>query len=92
MFPNDSESWSWANLANLYVQLGQYAQVIDAGEHALRVDPHSAPAARVLAQQKQTSAAKAEYLFFFQAWKDADLPMLVAAKREYGRVPPPTGP
>ena len=50
MFPNDSGGWSWTNLANLYVQLGQYAQAIDAGEHALRVDPHSAPAAQVLAR------------------------------------------
>lgn len=50
MFPNDSGSWSWTNLANLYVQLGQYPQAIDAGEHALRVDPHSAPAAQVLAR------------------------------------------
>jgi DNA-binding winged helix-turn-helix (wHTH) protein/tetratricopeptide (TPR) repeat protein len=49
-FPNDSGGWSWTNLANLYVQLGQYAQAIDAGEHALRVDPHSAPAAQVLAR------------------------------------------
>ena len=50
VFPNDSGSWSWTNLANLYAQLGEYAQAIDAGEHALRIDPHSAPAAQVLAR------------------------------------------
>ncbi len=50
VFPNDSSSWSWTNLANLYTQLGEYPQAIDAGEHALRVDPHSAPAAQVLAR------------------------------------------
>jgi DNA-binding winged helix-turn-helix (wHTH) protein/tetratricopeptide (TPR) repeat protein len=50
VFPNDSSSWSWTNLANLYTQLGEYAQAIDAGERALRVDPHSAPAAQVLAR------------------------------------------
>ncbi len=50
VFPNDSSSWSWTNLANLYSQLGEYPQAIDAGEHALRVDPHSAAAAQVLAR------------------------------------------
>ncbi len=49
-YPNDSGSWSWTNLANLYTQLGEYPQAIDAGEHALRIDPHSAAAAQMLAR------------------------------------------
>ncbi len=50
VYPNDSGSWGWTNLANIYVQLGEYTQAIDAGEHAMRLDPHSAAAAQVLAR------------------------------------------
>jgi len=50
VYPNDSGSWGWTNLANLYVQLGEYAQAMEAGERALAVDPHSAAAAQVLAR------------------------------------------
>jgi DNA-binding winged helix-turn-helix (wHTH) protein/tetratricopeptide (TPR) repeat protein len=39
-YPNSSAK-SWANLCNLYTQLGDYAQAIPAGEQALRMDPHS---------------------------------------------------
>jgi hypothetical protein len=44
--------------------------------------------ARVLAEQKQTTAAKDEYQAFFDAWRDADvdLPLLAAAKREFAAL------
>jgi eukaryotic-like serine/threonine-protein kinase len=32
---------SWLTLCDLSTQLGQYAEAVDAGEHALRLDPHS---------------------------------------------------
>jgi DNA-binding winged helix-turn-helix (wHTH) protein/tetratricopeptide (TPR) repeat protein len=41
---------NWGNLCNLYTQLGEYPQAIDAGEHALRADPQSGFAAVVLAR------------------------------------------
>jgi DNA-binding winged helix-turn-helix (wHTH) protein/tetratricopeptide (TPR) repeat protein len=45
--------------------------------------------ARVLAMQKQPGPARQEYEALFAAWKnaDADLPPLVAARREYAALP-----
>jgi DNA-binding winged helix-turn-helix (wHTH) protein/Tfp pilus assembly protein PilF len=48
-YPNSSAK-SWANLCNLYTQLGDYAQAIPAGEQALRMDPHSALRAETLSR------------------------------------------
>ena len=48
IYPNSPVNWG--NLCNLYTQLGQYAQAIDAGEHAWRLDPHSGFVAEVLAR------------------------------------------
>ena len=48
-YPNNSAK-SWANLCNLYTQLGDYAQAIPAGEQALRMDPHSALRAETLSR------------------------------------------
>lgn len=44
--------------------------------------------ARVLAMQKKTDAAGAEYRTFLEAWKnaDADLPLLIKAKQEYAKL------
>jgi len=44
--------------------------------------------AQVLAKRERTEEARAEYEAFFHAWKDADadLPPLLAAKREYGQI------
>lgn len=41
---------AWGNLCNLYTQLGEYPQAIDAGEHIVQMDPHSGFAAVVLAR------------------------------------------
>jgi eukaryotic-like serine/threonine-protein kinase len=41
---------AWGNLCNMYTQLGEYSQAIDAGEHALRLDPHGRAAAEQLAR------------------------------------------
>ncbi|MGA8939802.1 MAG: tetratricopeptide repeat protein [Acidobacteriaceae bacterium] len=41
---------AWGTLCNLYTQLGEYPQAIDAGEHIVRMDPHSGFAAVVLAR------------------------------------------
>jgi DNA-binding winged helix-turn-helix (wHTH) protein/tetratricopeptide (TPR) repeat protein len=43
-------SGTWITLCNVYTQLGEYPQAIDAGEHALRLDPHSGVAPQVLAR------------------------------------------
>ena len=48
-YPSNSAK-SWANLCNLYTQLGDYAQAIPAGEQALRMDPHSALRAETLSR------------------------------------------
>ena len=47
-YPNDPHNWG--NLCNLYTQLGEYALAIDAGQHALRLDPRSGFPAEVLAR------------------------------------------
>ena len=47
-YPNDGNSY--ANLCNLYTQLGDYPAAIQVGEQALRLDPHSGLAAEVLAR------------------------------------------
>jgi len=48
MYPNSASNW--ANLANMYTQLGEYPQAIEAGEQAIRATPHSAIAAEILAR------------------------------------------
>jgi DNA-binding winged helix-turn-helix (wHTH) protein/tetratricopeptide (TPR) repeat protein len=48
IYPNSANNWG--NLCNLYTQLGEYPQAVDAGEHALRVDSQSGFAAVVLAR------------------------------------------
>lgn len=48
IYPNDAENW--ISLSYMYSQLGEYAQAIDAGEHALRIAPHSGRGAEVLAR------------------------------------------
>jgi tetratricopeptide (TPR) repeat protein len=48
IYPNSPVNWG--NLCNLYTQLGQYGQAIDAGEHAWRLDPHSGFVAEVLSR------------------------------------------
>jgi eukaryotic-like serine/threonine-protein kinase len=40
----------WITLGNTATQIGNYPQAIDAGEHAVRLDPRSAVAAEVLAR------------------------------------------
>jgi len=47
-YPNSAANWG--NLCNLYTQLGQYAEAIDAGEHARKIDSQSGFAAVVLAR------------------------------------------
>jgi len=44
--------------------------------------------ARVLAAQKQTEPARAEYKAFLEAWKNADptIPLLTQAKQDYGKL------
>jgi tetratricopeptide (TPR) repeat protein len=41
---------SWVTLCNLLTQLGQYPEAVGAGEHALRLDPHSGVASVELAR------------------------------------------
>ena len=48
IYPNDAANW--VGLALMYSALGEYAQAIDAGEHALRIAPHSGRGAEVLAR------------------------------------------
>jgi DNA-binding winged helix-turn-helix (wHTH) protein/tetratricopeptide (TPR) repeat protein len=44
--------------------------------------------ARVLAREQQNGKARQEYELFFQQWKNADpeIPLLVAARKEYARL------
>lgn len=48
IYPDVAESW--ITLCDLLTQLGQYPPAIDAGEHALRLDPHSGVASVALAR------------------------------------------
>ncbi len=48
IYPNDPRSWG--RLCNLYTQLGEYDQAIEAGEQGFRIDPHSSYVAVVLAR------------------------------------------
>jgi eukaryotic-like serine/threonine-protein kinase len=48
LYPDVADSW--VTLCNLLTQLGQYPQAVDAGEHALRLDPHSGIASVELAR------------------------------------------
>jgi eukaryotic-like serine/threonine-protein kinase len=48
IYPNNVTSWG--NLCNIYTQLGEYSEAIDAGEHAYRIDPHFGFVALVLSR------------------------------------------
>lgn len=48
IYPNSAGNWG--NLCNMYTQVGEYSQAIDAGEHAWRIDPRSGFVAQVLAR------------------------------------------
>jgi DNA-binding winged helix-turn-helix (wHTH) protein/cytochrome c-type biogenesis protein CcmH/NrfG/predicted negative regulator of RcsB-dependent stress response len=48
IYPNDASSWF--SLCNLYSELGEYPQAIEAGEHAYRLAPHSGTGAEILAR------------------------------------------
>ena len=58
IYPNDAGKWG--NLCNLYTQMGEYGLAIEAGRHALRLDPHSAYVAEVLARAYKRANAFAE--------------------------------
>jgi tetratricopeptide (TPR) repeat protein len=47
-YPNNA--YNWGSLCNLYTQLGEYSQAIEAGRQALRLDPQSGYVAEVLAR------------------------------------------
>jgi len=57
-YPNDANNWG--NLCNLYTQLGEYPQAIEAGRQALRIDPQSGYVAEVLARAYKRANAFAE--------------------------------
>jgi DNA-binding winged helix-turn-helix (wHTH) protein/tetratricopeptide (TPR) repeat protein len=57
-YPNDANSWG--NLCNLYTQLGEYPQAIEAGRQALRIDPQSGYVAEVVARAYKRANAFAE--------------------------------
>lgn len=48
IYPNSAGNWG--NLCNMYTQLGEYPQAIDAGEHAYRIDPRAGIVPQVLAR------------------------------------------
>jgi DNA-binding winged helix-turn-helix (wHTH) protein/tetratricopeptide (TPR) repeat protein len=48
IYPNFATNWG--NLCNMYTQLAEYPEAIEAGEHASRMDPHSGFVAQVLAR------------------------------------------
>jgi DNA-binding winged helix-turn-helix (wHTH) protein/tetratricopeptide (TPR) repeat protein len=58
VYPNDANNWG--NLCNLYTQLGEYPQAIEAGRQALRIDPRSGFVAEVLARACKRANAFAE--------------------------------
>jgi DNA-binding winged helix-turn-helix (wHTH) protein/tetratricopeptide (TPR) repeat protein len=58
IYPNDAGKWG--NLCNLYTQMGEYAQAIEAGRQALHLDAHSAYVAEVLARAYKRANAFAE--------------------------------
>jgi DNA-binding winged helix-turn-helix (wHTH) protein/tetratricopeptide (TPR) repeat protein len=51
---------SYANLCNLYTQLGEYSLAMEAGREALRIDPQSGLAAEALARACKRANAFAE--------------------------------
>jgi DNA-binding winged helix-turn-helix (wHTH) protein/tetratricopeptide (TPR) repeat protein len=48
IYPQNSNGWG--NLCNLYTQLGEYSQAIEAGQRALQVDPRARISAEQLAR------------------------------------------
>ena len=58
IYPNMTNSW--VSLANLYTKLGEYAQSIDAAEHACRLDPQSSVATVELARAELKASHFAE--------------------------------
>ena len=48
IYPN--EALSWGRLCNLFTQMGEYGQAVEAGEQAYRIDPHSSFVMTVLAR------------------------------------------
>jgi tetratricopeptide (TPR) repeat protein len=48
LYPNNASNW--ANLCNLYTQLGDYPQAVAAGESAWRLGPQFGPRAEILAR------------------------------------------
>lgn len=48
IYPNSATNW--ANLCNMYTQLGEYTEAIAAGEQSYRIDPHLAVGSQVLAR------------------------------------------
>jgi len=48
IYPDDASSWYGLSL--LYAQLGEYAQAVEAGEHAYRLAPHSGAGVEILAR------------------------------------------
>jgi DNA-binding winged helix-turn-helix (wHTH) protein/tetratricopeptide (TPR) repeat protein len=58
IYPNDARAWG--NLCNLYTQLGEYPQAIEAGREARRLDPQSGYVAEVLGRAYKRAGAFAE--------------------------------
>ena len=58
IYPNMTNSW--VSLANLYTKLGEYAQSIDAAEHACRLDSQSSVATVELARAELKASHFAE--------------------------------
>jgi DNA-binding winged helix-turn-helix (wHTH) protein/tetratricopeptide (TPR) repeat protein len=48
IYPNNASNWY--SLCDMYSALGEYAQAIEAGEHAYRLSPHSGTGAEILAR------------------------------------------
>jgi DNA-binding winged helix-turn-helix (wHTH) protein/tetratricopeptide (TPR) repeat protein len=48
IYPNDAANWY--SLSLMYTRLGEYAEAIEAGEHAYRLAPHSGTGAEALAK------------------------------------------
>jgi DNA-binding winged helix-turn-helix (wHTH) protein/tetratricopeptide (TPR) repeat protein len=51
IYPNSDTAW--ITLTNTYTELGEYPQAVEAGENAVRDDPHSGISAEVLARAYQ---------------------------------------
>lgn len=48
IYPNSAGNW--ANLCNMYTQLGEYPEAIAAGEQSYHIDPHQGVGAQILAR------------------------------------------